>query len=52
MCISIVIAAAFQLLLFRAPARRQLRLDIAAVTFGLSAYNVLLQSNVRTTLLE
>lgn len=46
MCVSIVIAGAFQLLLFRTPARRKLRLDVAAVTFGLSSYNTLLQSYV------
>ncbi|KAK4705656.1 hypothetical protein P7C70_g538, partial [Phenoliferia sp. Uapishka_3] len=46
MSIAILIAATFQLLLFRAPARRQLRLKIAEVTFALSSYNTLLQSNI------
>ncbi|KAL8287029.1 hypothetical protein RQP46_004035 [Phenoliferia psychrophenolica] len=41
---SIAIAIAI-VLLFRTPARRQLRLKIAAVTFSLSAYNTLLQSH-------
>lgn len=46
MCVSIVIAGSFQVLFFRTPARRKLRLDIAAVTFGLSSYNTLLQSYI------
>lgn len=46
MCISIVISAVFQLFILRTPARRKLRLQIAAVTFALSSYNTLLQSNV------
>ncbi|KAI5480863.1 hypothetical protein MNV49_006672 [Pseudohyphozyma bogoriensis] len=46
MCISIVIAAAFQLLIFRVPARRKLRLALASVTYGLSSYNTILQSNI------
>jgi hypothetical protein len=47
MCISIVISAVFQLFILRTPARRKLRLQIADVTFALSSYNTLLQSNVR-----
>ncbi|KAM0751307.1 hypothetical protein T439DRAFT_325453 [Meredithblackwellia eburnea MCA 4105] len=46
MCISILIAALFQIFVFRAPARHQLRLKIADVTNGLSNYNTLLQSNI------
>ncbi|KAK4703838.1 hypothetical protein P7C70_g2376, partial [Phenoliferia sp. Uapishka_3] len=46
MCISIVISALFQIFVFRCPARHQLRLNIAAVTFGLMSYNILLQSNI------
>lgn len=46
MSISIVIAAFFQVFLFRHSARKQLRLEIAAVTFALSSYNTLLQSYV------
>ncbi|KAK4054888.1 hypothetical protein OIV83_000812 [Microbotryomycetes sp. JL201] len=44
--ISIVISAFFQLVILRTPARRKLRLQIANVTFALSAYNMLLQSHV------
>ncbi|KAM0755341.1 hypothetical protein T439DRAFT_1000 [Meredithblackwellia eburnea MCA 4105] len=46
MLISISIAFVVQVLTFRSPARRQLRLKIAAVTFKLSSYNTLLQSNI------
>ncbi|KAL8280649.1 hypothetical protein RQP46_006972 [Phenoliferia psychrophenolica] len=46
MCISIVIAALFQMFLFRSPARHQLRMKIAAVTYGLMSYNILFQSNL------
>ncbi|KAM0793227.1 hypothetical protein ACM66B_000693 [Microbotryomycetes sp. NB124-2] len=44
--ISIVISSVFQLVILRTPARRKLRLQIADVTFALSAYNMLLQSHV------
>lgn len=44
--ISIAISAFFQLLVLRTPAKQQLRLKIAAVTFALSSYNTLLQCNV------
>ncbi|GAA5865035.1 hypothetical protein JCM1840_005715 [Sporobolomyces johnsonii] len=46
LCISICISAIFQLLIIRQPARRRLRLQLASVTFSLSAYNSLLQSYV------
>lgn len=46
MAISIAISAFFQLLVLRTPAKQQLRLKIAAITFALSSYNTLLQSNV------
>ncbi|CEQ38838.1 SPOSA6832_00288 [Sporobolomyces salmonicolor] len=44
--ISMGISAIFQLLIIRQPARRRLRLQLASVTFSLSAYNSLLQSYV------
>ena len=46
MCISIIIAALFQIFVFRSPARHQLRLQIARVTYGLMSLNTLFQSNV------
>lgn len=49
--ISILISAVFQLLILRTPARRKLRLEIASVTFALSSYNTLLQSNVSNRIL-
>lgn len=49
MCISIVISACLQFFVLRTPARRQLRLQIAAVTFALSSYNTLLQSNASSS---
>jgi len=40
------ISAAFQLLIFRQPARHRLRIQLAEVMFALSAYNSLLQAYV------
>ncbi|GAA5932493.1 hypothetical protein JCM3775_005935 [Rhodotorula graminis] len=46
LAISMGISAAFQLLIFRQPARHRLRIQLAEVMFALSAYNSLLQAYV------